>query len=160
MKNKAAKKRTCIAIALALLCAAFFAACGKRMSVMEQVIASFEEQKDGIMEKISEYEAGEEPDWDELEGVEEVCEEWRDFEAWQSGQLRFRCYTYGILTSGFEAGFYYSPQDLPDIVGWIRDDPAKLVEDGDGYSYEESGGDNRYYTERICEHFYYYEETN
>ena len=74
-----------------------------------------------------------------------------------SGVIEFRCISYGLLNASVEAG-YYSPDDEPDgkNVGWLH---GKLTEDGAGYSYSD-GTDNRYYTERMCENFYYYTVAN
>ena len=37
------------------------------------------------------------------------------------------------MTASVQAGFYYSPDDEPAIVGWARN-MGELVEGGDGYS--------------------------
>lgn len=144
-------------IKLAVMCVAavlMFAACGNRPTIKEQVLAVFDDQKELILEKIEEYIAGDEVEWEDLEGVLSVT---TNFES--SGIIQFECIAEGILTSSFQAGFYYSPNDVPDYVGWFVYEQDELVEDGNGYSYSD-GTDNRYYTERICEYFYYYTESN
>lgn len=140
-------------IKLAILCAAvsfMLASCGLIPNYREQVFGAFEAQKELIAGKIEDHLAGGEAAWDELEGVLEV----RNY---NGGIIKFMCVAEGIATSGVEAGFYYSPSDVPAYVGWFPN--IKLVEDGDGYSYSD-GTDNRYYTQRICENFYYYTESN
>ena len=140
-------------IKLAVLCAAaavLLAACGLIPNYREQVLGAFEAQKELIYEKIEAHLAGGEPGWDELEGVLEVS-------TYNDGVLKFMCVAEGIVTSSVEAGFYYSPGDTPAYVGWFSN--SKLAEDGDGWSWSD-GTDNRYYTERICENFYYYTESN
>ena len=130
-----------------------FSACGNRPTSKERVLAVFEEQKELICEKIADYGAGDEVEWDDLEGVLTVSVR-------VNGTIEFECIVEGILTSSFQAGFYYSPDDEPAYVGWFMFNSLdELVEDGDGYSYSD-GTDNRYYTERICENFYYYTEAN
>ena len=143
-------------IKLTILCMAamlMFSACGNRPANKERVLAVFEAQKELICEKISDYIAGDEVEWNDLEGVLSVSVLVND-------TIEFECIVEGILTSSFQAGFYYSPDDEPAYVGWFMFNSLdELVEDGDGYSYSD-GTDNRYYTERICENFYYYTESN
>ena len=84
-----------------------------------------------------------------LEGVEEV---YSDGDA-----LQVDCGGSGFGSETNYWGFYYSPEDRPLFV-WCGDewlDP--LQEDGNGFSYHESNGDNSYYTEKIRDNFYYYE---
>ena len=137
----------------AVLCAGLaltLAACGLIPNYREQVLGTFEAQKERIVEKIDAHLAGDEVTWDDLEGVLEV-------RAYNGGIIKFMCVAEGIVTSGVETGFYYSPGDAPAYVGWFPN--IKLAEDGDGWSWSD-GTDNRYYTERICENFYYYTESN
>ena len=140
-------------IKLAVLCAVAaltLAACGLIPSYREQVLSSFETQKELIIEKIGAHLAGDVAEWDELEGVLEVS-------TYNDGVIKFMCVAEGIVTSSVEAGFYYSPDDAPAYVGWFPN--IKLAEDGDGWSWS-GGTDNRYYTQRICENFYYYTQSN
>jgi len=57
----------------------------------------------------------------------------------------------------YDYGIYYVSEDQPIYLG----DPAKsLVQNGNGYSYEQPadyGAKFTFYTEKITEHFYYYE---
>ena len=53
-------------------------------------------------------------------------------------------------------GIFYSADDnlcAIDVAG----PKDKLVEQGDGYLYQEENGDNCYYVEPLGNHFYYYE---
>ena len=71
--------------------------------------------------------------------------------------IDFYCGGYGIVPSSHEYGFYYTYDDTPKGI-WCGTKycESKLLEkDGDGYSTNKS--QNYYYTQRICEHFYYYE---
>lgn len=140
-------------IILCIIAMFMFSACGNRPTPKEQVLAVFEEQEEVIREKIADYGAGDEVDWDDLESVLSVS-------VLVNETIEFECIAEGILTSSFQAGFYYSPNDKPAYVGWFMFSSLdELVESGDGYSYSD-GTDNRYYTERICENFYYYTEAN
>ena len=59
-------------ITLTLLCMTMmlmFSACGNRPTPKERVLAVFEEQEELIREKIADYGAGDEVEWDDLEGV-------------------------------------------------------------------------------------------
>ena len=71
--------------------------------------------------------------------------------------IEFSCGGSGLGSATYYCGFYYSETD--DLYGmWCA--PAhgsNLKPDGNGFLYEESNGDNRYYTEHISGHFYYYE---
>ena len=144
-------------IQLAILCAAILftcTACGDRLTLKERVLAVFEEQKDMIREKIADSDAEDKVEWDDLEGVIYINPGYINPDV----VIPFECVAEGILTSSVQAGFYYSPDDEPAIVGWAWN-MGKLVEEGDGYSCSD-GTDNYYYTERICENFYYYMEAN
>lgn len=68
--------------------------------------------------------------------------------------LDFFCYGFGIVPASSCKGFYYSPQDVP--LGY-QGSGQPLTEDGTGWSWEEEAGDHRYYTEKICDKFYFYE---
>lgn len=86
-----------------------------------------------------------------IDGIEDVYPEWTfgelDFVEYYCGGAGF-----GASTAYY--GFYYSKEDDLDRI-WCAGAP--LVPSGDGFLYEQSDGDNRYYTERIVDHFYYYE---
>jgi len=64
------------------------------------------------------------------------------------------CYGSGLVPSSTYHGFYYSSNDEP--IGF-QAAPVKLESDGYGWKWIESNGDNRYYTEKIADHWYYYE---
>ena len=68
--------------------------------------------------------------------------------------VNFFCGGFGVAPSGGSRGFYYSPNDDMTCVSSISD--VELVPSGDGWAMEQ--GDNCYYTELICDHFYYYDE--
>ena len=146
MKKGKLIRLTVFCAGLALL----LAACGLIPNYREQVLETFETQKELIFEKVAVHLGGGEAGWDELEGVLEVS-------TYNGGIVKFMCVAEGIVTSSVEAGFYYSPDDAPAYVGWYPN--IKLAEDGDGWSWSD-GTDNRYSTQRICENFYYYTESN
>jgi len=51
-------------------------------------------------------------------------------------------------------GFYYTTDENMTAI-WCAG--GSVTADGKGYSWAEEDGDNRYYTEKICDSFYYYE---
>ena len=86
-----------------------------------------------------------------IDGIEDVYPEWT------FGELDFveySCGGAGLGSSTAYYGFYYSREDDLDRI-WCAGTP--LVPSGDGFLYEQPDGDNRYYTERIVDHFFYYE---
>ncbi len=69
----------------------------------------------------------------------------------------FSCGGSGIGSATSYVGFYYTPEN--DMVAlWCAPLYAtSLAPSGNGFEWQEANGDNRYYTEHICGHFYYYE---
>ena len=84
----------------------------------------------------------------EVAGIQSVSIEKNHYAA-------FDCGGHGLIPSSSYYGFYYSPKDIPLAVDVTRSE--NLVPQGDGFGWEEPDGDNRYYTERIMENWYYYE---
>lgn len=145
--------------AMALLSAVLFlTACANRPTPQERVKAVFDKHKDTICEMIQEYSTG---DAGELEiDMEGVLHAYAMSVRGHDGRvLQFVCIAEGISPAGFVAGFYYSPDDEPLLIGFRLSGPSELAKDGDGYSWTD-GTDNQYYTERMCENFYYYQEVN
>lgn len=70
-------------------------------------------------------------------------------------EIEFACGGAGMGGNTRYCGFYYAPSDAPSGLDFIS--ASALVPEGSGWRYLEEGGDNTYYTERICEGFYYYE---
>lgn len=71
--------------------------------------------------------------------------------------VNFYCGGHGISASSHEYGFYYSFDDQP--LGVWEDfefcSDEEMTKDGDGFSADFQH--NGYYTEKICDNFYYYE---
>lgn len=89
-----------------------------------------------------------------IEGIESVDAEKEVGLSVAIGFVEYSCGGAGFGPSTAYWGFYYSEDDdLSEI--WCAGTP--LVASGDGFLYEQSDGDNRYYTEHIVDHFYYYE---
>lgn len=71
--------------------------------------------------------------------------------------IDFRCGGSGFGSQTSYFGFYYTENDDVYSVWCAPPREESLACYGGGYLWEEKGGDNRYYTEKICDHFYYYE---
>lgn len=69
--------------------------------------------------------------------------------------IDFFCGGRGIGSETFYCGFYYSPSNDWRAI-WCAPRGA-LVPEGAGYSWQEEQGDNRYYVEKVCNYFFYYE---
>lgn len=70
--------------------------------------------------------------------------------------VSFYCGGFGLSASSQEFGFYYAYVDAPLGV-WeytVFCSSQGLTPDGEGYSANYQH--NSYYTEKICDHFYYY----
>lgn len=69
----------------------------------------------------------------------------------------FSCGGAGVGSGTSYVGFYYSPNDDMTAVWCASYSVDSLTPSGNGFEWQEYNGDNRYYTEHICGHFYYYE---
>lgn len=69
----------------------------------------------------------------------------------------FSCGGAGVGSGTSYVGFYYSPEDDLTAVWCAPSSAASLMPCGNGFEWLEPIGDDRYYTEHICGHFYYYE---
>ena len=68
----------------------------------------------------------------------------------------FSCGGAGMGSATAYVGFYYTP-DNDITAAWCAPPSDAMTRLGNGYEWREPNGDNRYYTEQICENFYYYE---
>ncbi|MBQ9952025.1 MAG: hypothetical protein IJO98_07795 [Clostridia bacterium] len=68
--------------------------------------------------------------------------------------IEYVCGGHGIAPSSSYWGFYYAEDDDMTKI-WCANEP--LVPQGEGFVYQQPDGDNRYYTEHIVDHFYFYE---
>ena len=84
----------------------------------------------------------------EMNGVQKVL-------VWDT-YIDIQCGGAGFGPSTHYYGIFYSTDDnlcAIDVAG----PNGKLVEQGDGYLYQEENGDNRFYVEPFGNHYYYYE---
>ena len=71
-----------------------------------------------------------------------------------TGMVEFPCRYTGFGPAATFKGFYYAADDMPRSFQGAN---MPLYPDGDGWRWQENAGDNRGYTEKICDHWYYYE---
>ena len=69
----------------------------------------------------------------------------------------FSCGGAGVGSGTSYVGFYYTPENDMAAVWCAPPSASALTSSGNGFEWQESNGDNRYYTEHICGNFYYYE---
>lgn len=74
----------------------------------------------------------------------------------EQGFVEFSCGGAGFGSATSYCGFYYSENDDMTVI-WCAPKSEPLIKSGSGYMWQENSGDDTYYTEQICEHFYYYE---
>lgn len=70
--------------------------------------------------------------------------------------IEFECGGSGFGPETSYWGFFYSAEDNIYAV-WCAPPRGTLRPDGDGWSWQESDGDNECYIQHIVGHFYYYE---
>ncbi len=68
--------------------------------------------------------------------------------------VQFDTWGFGLAPSTVYYGFYYSLNDEP--IPYCGVD-YELISDGDGWSWQQPESDNRGYTEKIMNNWYYYE---
>lgn len=72
--------------------------------------------------------------------------------------VTFYCGGVGIAPASTYVGFFYTPQD--DITAaYPHASQEDFIPFEDGFLWKEESGDNLLYAEKICDCFYYYEET-
>lgn len=137
------KKRIVWVILLSVLVCV--TACSNNLEGKHDVISLFQRNKETFLQ------AAGSGDWngvEQIRGIQsvhilETC-------------VKIECGGAGLGPSTQYWGIFYSEEDdlsAADVAG-PRD---QLVVHGNGYLYQENGGDNRYYVEALGDHFYYYE---
>lgn len=93
-------------------------------------------------------------DYDKIYKIKEVKRIRRYYVSDDEIYIDFYCYGFGIVPSSVYYGFYYVSDDEPMGFQGVS---VKLEPYGDGWKWKEVNGDNAYYTEKIKDHWYYYE---
>ena len=68
----------------------------------------------------------------------------------------FDCGGAGISSATSYVGFFYTAENDMVAVWCAPSSASSLTPSGNGFEWQETNGDNRYYTEHICGNFYYY----
>lgn len=71
--------------------------------------------------------------------------------------VMFACGSAGVGSGASYVGFFYTPDNDMTAIRYAPTSADSLIASGNGFEWREKNGDNRYYTEKICEFFYYYE---
>ena len=69
----------------------------------------------------------------------------------------FYCGSSGISVSGYDVGFFYTPDNDMTAQEWAPSSANLLTPCGDGFECWNEIAGNHYYVEHICGNFYYYE---
>ena len=145
LRNKICS-RSLFLLIIALLYISVFSGCASSVRYKNEIFELVEKKKEVLLADIAENDFTDSLMFERIETVEvlDYC-------------VNFCCGGYGVSASSHEFGFYYSFDDQP--LG-VWDDTEfclseGLSETGNGFS-----GDfqhNSYYTEKICDYFWYYE---
>ena len=95
--------------------------------------------------------AAENGDYSAIEGIKGI----QKVLVWDT-YIDIQCGGAGLGSSTHYYGIFYSADDNLYAIG-VAGSRDKLVEQGEGYLYQEENGDNRYYVEPLGNHYYYYE---
>lgn len=69
----------------------------------------------------------------------------------------FDCGAAGFGSQTAYRGFFYTENDDMYAIWCAPPEDQTLTAEGNGYVWNETDGDNRYYVEKICDKFYYYD---
>ena len=129
-----------------LLCFVFiFTACSKNLTEKSDIISLYQNNEETFLQAAN---SGDYSTVENIRGVQSVYI--------SEKYVKISCGCAGFGPSTHYYGIFYSADGdmcAIDVAG----PEDELVESGDGYLYQESGGDNRYYVEALVNNFYYYE---
>ena len=136
------KKVLCLIV---LIISCFLSACSNNPTSKESIENIYKENETLFVNVAS---AGNFSDLEKISGVQKVliCDDYTDI----------RCDSSGLGSNTHYYGIFYSETDnlcAIDVAGPLDE----LVEDGSGYRYKQSDGDNEYYVEPFGNHYFYYE---
>lgn len=146
--------RKALCLLLCLLIAVSLASCGfpnpfDDRAKKEDIFAYVKENKDALLDCI---------DKNEYLSIRLSTNIIRDIDddGIGNGFVDFDCGGVGFGSETAYCGFYYSADDDMTKV-WCAPTNTPLSKSGSGFEWHEENGDNTFYTENICDHFYYYE---
>lgn len=123
--------------------------CESKKVTKEDIYNFVFENKEMLLESI------ENKDFDEVEKLK-IIEKIKNKEISEDEKqlVEFLCGGSGFASATSYYGFYYTEDNDISAI-WCAGPKEEMVPDGKGYSFY--SGDDRYYTEEICDKFYYYE---
>lgn len=128
------------------VCFLFLVAAGDDRADKDEIFEFVREQEEELLEAV------EDGDFSSFENQGFI----KDIDAEQAA-VDFSCGGAGAGSGTSYVGFYYTADRDMAAVWCAPPSAGSLTGSGDGYEWQEPGGDNRYYTEHICGNFYYYE---
>ncbi len=150
------KKLMCLLLALCM--AVSMSGCGGAFFLFLVAIGDDSADKEEVFEFVCEkeeelLEAIEEGDFSGFENQGFI----KDIDADET-VVDFSCGGAGVGSGTSYVGFYYAPDDDMVALHWCGPRSADALKPaGAGYEWQEYKGDNYYFVEHICGHFYYYE---
>ena len=137
------KRRMCAAAALC--CALVLTACGMTPQTAARRVERDQAELTQIVQQVTQARSVDGVQYDGARRVVFVQD---------TGMVEFVCDAWGFASQTASSGFYYSPGGVP--LGFDGADLALVPENG-GWRWDEDGGDNWYYTERLCGNWFFYE---
>ena len=139
-------------VVLALLAVLWFKLFPPRWAV-ERYVLGHQEELDAYVQRLLETDPAQLEDYHGY-SAGDTYDGWDVTYYPHSGMIEFQTSAFGLVPSSTYSGFYYSPEDVP--MGF-QSAQVDFAEHGDGWLWEEPEGDNRQYTQRITEHWYWYD---
>ncbi|MBQ9392404.1 MAG: hypothetical protein IJU18_00235, partial [Oscillospiraceae bacterium] len=130
-------------VVLIVIC--LLSACSSNLTSKESVVNLYTKNEALFIDAASKKSFS---DLEKINGVQKVL-------VWDN-YVDIQCGGSGFGSSTHYYGIFFSEDDdlcAVDVAGPLNE----LVEDGNGYRYEQSDGDNEYYVEPLENHYYYYE---
>ena len=130
---------------IALMAACLLFACSSNLTSKESIENLYTKNENRFADAESD---GNFADLEKISGVQKVLvqDEYVDIQCGGSG--------FGPNTNYY--GIFFSETDNLCAID-VSGPSDELVEDGSGYRYKQSDGDNEYYVEPLGNHYYYYE---
>ncbi len=136
-------KKVLFVVVLIVIC--LLSACSSNLTSKESVVNLYTKNEALFIDAASKKSFS---DLEKINGVQKVL-------VWDN-YVDIQCGGSGFGSSTHYYGIFFSEDDdlcAVDVAGPLNE----LVEDGNGYLYEQSDGDNEYYVEPLENHYYYYE---
>lgn len=134
-----------IAAVLLICMLTSLSACSRNLTEKSDIISLFQKHEEAFLQAAN---SGDYSSVERIRGVRSVYI--------SETYVMIECGGAGLGPSTHYYGIFYTGDDNLFAVD-AAEPEGKWVEHGEGYLYQEDGGDNRYYVEPLGNHFYYYE---